>query len=170
MYRSKSWRTDDQASCPRRWQRPAVQLELSAGQANDAPMAELLLNDLPQGAVVLAVRAYDADWIREFIEDQECKACIPLKVNRTEPASYSKRTYKKRNLIERYIGKLKQFRYVSTRFDRSTVNYLAMAKLAAVRLWLRHYESAASSRQSELDVAKNGTAGLCPASLFQERQ
>ena len=74
---------------------------------------------------------------------QECKACIPPKVNRTEPASYSKRTYKKRNLIERCIGKLKQFRHVCTRFDRIALNYLAMAKLAAVRLWLRHYESAA---------------------------
>jgi transposase len=48
-----------------------VQLELSPGQANDAPMAELLLNGLPRGAVVLADRAYDADWIREVIEDWE---------------------------------------------------------------------------------------------------
>jgi len=120
-----------------------VQLELSPGQANDAPMAELLLNDLPRGAVVLADRAYDADWIREVIEDQECKACIPPRANRTKPAPYSKRTYKKRNLIERCIGKLKQFRHVCTRFDRSPLNYLAMAKLAAVRLWLRYYESAA---------------------------
>jgi transposase len=48
-----------------------VQLELSAGQANDAPMAELLLNDLPKGATVLADRAYDADWIRDVIEDQD---------------------------------------------------------------------------------------------------
>jgi transposase len=47
-----------------------VQLELSPGQANDAPMAELLLNDLPRGAVVLADRAYDANWIREVIEDR----------------------------------------------------------------------------------------------------
>jgi transposase len=60
-----------------------VQLELSPGQANDAPMAELLLNDLPRGAVVLADRAYDADWIREVIEDQKCKACIPPKANRS---------------------------------------------------------------------------------------
>jgi len=119
-----------------------VQLELSPGQANDAPMAELLLNDLPRGAVVLADRAYDADWIREVIEDQECKACIPPKVNRTDPAPYSKRTYKKRNLIERCIGKLKQFRHVCTRFDRIALNYLARAKLAILRLWLRQYESA----------------------------
>jgi len=45
---------------------------------------------------VLADRAYDADWIREVIEDQECEACILPPVNRTEPAPYSKRTYKKR--------------------------------------------------------------------------
>jgi transposase len=44
-----------------------VQVELSAGQANDVPMAELLLNDLPEGAHVLADKGYDADWIRELI-------------------------------------------------------------------------------------------------------
>ncbi|MFZ5780186.1 MAG: IS5 family transposase [Pseudomonadota bacterium] len=120
-----------------------VQLELSAGQANDAPMAELLLNDLPKGAVVLADRAYDADWIRDVIDDQDCRACIPPKSNRTEPLPYSKRTYKKRNLIERFFNKLKQFRHICTRFDRRALNYLAMAKLASIRLWLRHYESAA---------------------------
>jgi transposase len=120
-----------------------VQLELSPGQANDAPMAELLLNDLPRGAVVLADRAYDADWIRDVIDDQDCRACIPPKNNRTDDIPYSKRTYKKRNLIERFFNKLKHFRHICTRFDRSALNYLAMAKLASIRLWLRHYESAA---------------------------
>lgn len=120
-----------------------VQLELSPGQANDQPMAELLLNDLPKGAVVLADRAYDADWIRDIIEEQDCKACIPPKINRVEDIPFSKRTYRMRNLVERCIGKLKQFRHISTRFDRLALNYLAMAKLASIRLWLRFYESAA---------------------------
>ncbi len=106
-------------------------------------MAELLLHDLPKGAVVLADRAYDADWIRDVIEDQDCKACIPPKTNRADDIPYSKRTYKKRNLIERFFSKLKQFRHVCTRFDRLALNYLATVKLASVRLWLRHYESAA---------------------------
>ena len=106
-------------------------------------MAELLLSDLPKGAVVLADRAYDADWIRDVIDDQGCRACIPPKTNRTDDIPYSKRTYKKRNLIERFFNKLKQFRHISTRFDRIALNYLAMAKLASIRLRLRHYESAA---------------------------
>lgn len=58
------------------------------------PMAELLLNDLPQGAVMLADRAYDADWIRDVVDDQDCWACIPSKTNRTQAIRYSKRTYK----------------------------------------------------------------------------
>ena len=61
-----------------------VQLELSAGQANDAPMAELLLNDLPQGAVVLADRASDADWIRDIIDDQDSLCgLLPCPVNKS---------------------------------------------------------------------------------------
>ena len=120
-----------------------VQLELSPGQTNDAPMAELLLNDLPKGAVVLADRAYYVDWICDVIEEQDRRACIPPKANWVEEIAFSKRTYRKRNLIECFFGKLKQFRYICTRFDRLALNNLAMAKLASISLWLSHYESAA---------------------------
>ena len=96
---------------------------------NDQPMAMLLLNELPAGADVIADKGYDDDWMRELIEDQNC--------------TYSKRKYKKRNLIERCFNKLKQFRHIATRYDRSAFNFLAMAKLASVRLWLRFYESTA---------------------------
>lgn len=120
-----------------------VQIELSAGEANDAPMAELLLNDLPAGAHVLADKGYDADWIRDLIEDQDCTAHIPPRRNRYDGITYSKTRYKQRNLIERCFNKLKQFRHIATRYDRNPLNYLAMIKLASTRLWLRFYESAA---------------------------
>jgi transposase len=110
---------------------------------HDAPMAELLLNDLPRGADVIADRGYDADWIRELIADQGCKAQIPPKSNRRDHIPFSKRKYKSRNLVERCINKLKQFRHIATRYDRHASAYLAFAKLAAVRLWLRFYESTA---------------------------
>ena len=106
-------------------------------------MAELLLNDLPRGAKVIADKGYDADWIRELIEDQDCQPHIPPKSNRLDDIGYSKRLYKKRNLIERCFNKLKQFRHIATRYDRHPLNYLAMAKLASIRLWLRIYESTA---------------------------
>ena len=120
-----------------------VQMELSAGQANDAPMAQLLLNDLLPGTDVIADKAYDADWIRELIEDQDCRPHIPPRCHRYDGITYSRRLYKQRNLIERCFNKLKQFRHIATRYDRSPLNYLAMVKLASTRLWLRSYESAA---------------------------
>ena len=117
-----------------------VQIELSPGQMNDQPMAELLLNDLPAGADVIADKGYDADWIRDLIEDQDCTPHIPPKSNRYDGITYSKTKYKKRNLIERCFNKLKQFRHIATRYDRNALNYLAMIKIACLRLWLRFYE------------------------------
>ena len=106
-------------------------------------MAELLLQHLPKGTSLLADRGYDADWIRELIEDQDCTPVIPPKSNRIDDIPFSKRNYKKRNLVERFINKHKQFRHIATRYDRKASAYLAFAKLAAVRLWLRFYESTA---------------------------
>jgi transposase len=120
-----------------------LQIELSPGQMHDAPMAKLLLRDLPRGTNLLADRGYDANWIRAMIEDQDCTPVIPPKSNRTEKIPFSKRKYRKRNLVERCINKLKQFRHIATRYDRKASAYLAFAKIAAVRLWLRFYESAA---------------------------
>ena len=85
-----------------------VQIELSGGEANDAPMAELLLNDLPAGAHVLADKGYDADWIRELVEDQDCTPHIPPRRHRYDGITYSKKRYKQRNLIERCFNKLMQ--------------------------------------------------------------
>jgi transposase len=68
---------------------------------------------------------------------------IPPKSNRVNDIPLSKRKYKKCNLVERCINKLKQFRHIATRYDRHASAYLAFAKLAAVRLWLRSYESKA---------------------------
>ena len=88
-------------------------------------------------------KGYDADWIRDLIEDQDCTAHIPPRRHRYDGITYSKRRYKQRNLIERCFNKLKQFRHIAMRFDRNPLNYLAMIKLASTRLWLRAYESAA---------------------------
>lgn len=77
-----------------------VQIALSGGEVNDAPMAEWLLKDLPAGAHVLADKGYDADWIRELIEDQDCTPHIPPQRHRYGGITFNKRRYKQRNLIE----------------------------------------------------------------------
>ena len=90
---------------------------------------------------MLADKAYDADRIRELIEEQGATPNIPAKSNRKWKPCFSKRLYRERNLIERFFSKLKHFRRVATRYDKLAENFLAMVQLASMRLWLRAYES-----------------------------
>jgi transposase len=92
---------------------------------------------------VLADNAYDADRIREMIQDQGATPNIPPKSNRKWKLCFSKRLYRERNLTERFFSKLKHFRRVATRYDKLATNFLAMIQLASMRLWLRAYESTA---------------------------
>ncbi|NJM30675.1 MAG: transposase, partial [Rhizobiales bacterium] len=83
-----------------------------------------------------------------MIEDRDCTPVIPPKSNRTGDIPFSERKYnkyKKRKLVEHCINKLKQCRHIATRYDRKASAYMAFAKIAAVRLWLRIFESAAQS-------------------------
>jgi hypothetical protein len=49
--------------------------------------------------------------------------------------------YRARNRIERFFNRIKHFRRYATRYEKHAANFLAMLKLAAVHLWLRHNES-----------------------------
>ncbi len=116
---------------------------MSAGQAHDGQIADRLLDHLGPRTIVLADKAYDADRIRELIQDQGATPNIPPKSNRKWKPCFSKRLYRERNLIERFFSKLKHFRRVATRYDKLAANFLAMIQLASIRLWLRANESTA---------------------------
>ena len=102
-----------------------------------------MLIELQDGQIVLGDKAYDADWIRQQIEDQGAAPSIPDRSNRKQRHCFSKALYKQRNLIERFFNKIKYFRRLATRYDKLGSSFLAMLKLAAIRIWLRHYESTA---------------------------
>jgi len=93
--------------------------------------------------MVLADKAYDANAIREMIDGQGAWANIPPKSNRKDPICFSPHLYKARNLVERFFNKIKHFRRIATRYDKLAANYMAMLKLASIRVWLRAYESTA---------------------------
>lgn len=121
-----------------------VRLELTAGQAGDAPMADKLLSDLQPGSTLLADRAYDTDAIRNFAKERKAWANIPTKINRKQTFSFSRWVYRQRNLVERFFNRIKQMRGLATRYDRRADNYLAALKLAAIRIWIAsNNESAA---------------------------
>ena len=57
--------------------------------------------------------------------------------NRVNALRFSKRLYRKRNVVERFFNKIKHYRAVATRYDKRDDNFLATIKLASIRIWLR---------------------------------
>ena len=66
----------------------------------------------------------------------ESSPVLPPKANRKNPPAYDFQAYKDRNRIERMFNRLKQFRRVATRYDKTARNFLAAIHLAAVAIWL----------------------------------
>jgi transposase len=110
---------------------------------HDAKAAGTLLAAVNRGEMLLADKAYDADWIRQALYSRGAWANIPARANRKDPVCFSRRLHRDRNLIERFFNKLKYFRRIATRYDKLGSSYLAMIKLAAIRIRLRHNESTA---------------------------
>lgn len=113
-----------------------MRLRLTAGQKGDAPQAEALIEGLP-AAVVLADAAYDSDRLRAAIAAKRAKAVIPNNPSRARKHPLDKALYTERHLVECCFAKLKQFRRVATRYEKTARNYLAVVTLAATVLWLR---------------------------------
>lgn len=93
--------------------------------------------------MLIADKGYDADDLRAAVRERKAWANIPPRVNRKSPICFSKHLYKARNLVERFFNKIKQFRRIATRFDKTAENFLAAVKLVSVRVWLRGNESTA---------------------------
>lgn len=92
--------------------------------------------DIEAGAL-LADRAYDADERRRAVlKAQGIEPVIPSKSNRNESIDYDKELYKARHLIENFFAKLKQYRAIATRYDKTAVNFLGAVHLAAAVIWL----------------------------------
>jgi transposase len=86
---------------------------------------------------VIADKGFDAD-ARVLIPLQKAgkTAVIPPKANRKEQREYDKELYKARHLIENFFAKLKLFRAIATRYDKTARNFLAAIHLAASTIWL----------------------------------
>jgi len=84
----------------------------------------------------LADRGYDADAIREEIAKAHVEAVIPAKSNRRDPIPHDRVKYKWRNLVERLFNKLKNWRRVATRYDKTRESYLGFVALASIKLWI----------------------------------
>jgi transposase len=109
---------------------------LTPGQAHDLQGADALLPQM-QADALLADKAFDADErvIKPLLAAGKTFV-IPPKSNRKTPRPFDKETYKARHLIENFYCKLKQFRAIATRYDKTARNFLAAIHLAAAIIWL----------------------------------
>jgi transposase len=113
-----------------------VRFHLTAGQRGDAPQALTLIEDMP-AEVVMADTAYDSDPIRQAVAAKGALAVIPNNPSRAKKHPLDEHLYAQRHLVECCFSRLKQFRRVATRFEKTARNYLAVVTLAAIILWLR---------------------------------
>jgi transposase len=113
-----------------------VGIRLTAGQKGDVPQAAALLEG--QAAdVIMADTAYDADHFRDRIEQIGAIAVIPNNPSRSIKHPLDADLSKERHLIECCFSKLKRFRRVATRYEKTARNFLAIVKIAAIILWIR---------------------------------
>jgi len=109
---------------------------LTPGQVHDLAGADALLPQM-EADTVLADKAFDADArVIEPLAAAGKTTVIPPKSNRKNPRTYDKELYQARHLIENFFCKLKQFRAIATRYDKTARNFLAGIHLAAIAIWL----------------------------------
>src|SRR6185312_6446333 len=114
-----------------------ITIKLTEGQAHDGRSAADMLDNLQPGQILLADRAYDSNALREAMTAQGAWANIRPMDHRLDPPTFSPFLYRYRNLVERFFNKLTHYRAIGTRHEKHATNYLALVKLAAIRIWLR---------------------------------
>ena len=90
-----------------------------------------------QTPIVLADKGYDADAFLTWLANNDIRAVIPPKINRKEPRDCDFVLYKERHVVECTFGKLKHYRRIATRYEKTACHYMEMLSFAAALLWLR---------------------------------
>lgn len=126
---------------------------LTRGNRNECPVLGPLLasalanNPGRRPARLAADRGYSADRLRDGLLACRIEPVIPMRdnehvsdrVGRWGP--FDTAAYRRRNVVERAIAKLKEFRRIATRYEKLASAYLAMLTLANIVLYLRVLDS-----------------------------
>jgi transposase len=109
---------------------------LLPGQRHDSQGVEPLIEGVDFDAL-LADKAFDADWLRATLDERGAAAVIPPKKSRTTAITCDFEMYGWRHLIENFFCKLKHFRRIATRYDKTDQSFSAMIHLAASLIAMR---------------------------------
>ena len=111
-----------------------VDFDLTAGQKADCTQAKPLIED-KTFENLLGDKAYDSNEIVKDVESKGAQAIIPPKSNRKVQREYDKEIYKERNKVERFFSRIKQFRRIATRYDKTGSSYMALLFIASFYIW-----------------------------------
>lgn len=107
-------------------------LYITPGQRADIKGAAALAGSLPPVRYLLADKAYDAGHLRGILMNRKIVPVIPSTATRKIKIPHDKTRYKHRNTVERMFCRLKDWRRIATRYDKSAQNFFAALCLAAL--------------------------------------
>ena len=116
-----------------------IEFIISDGTSHDIKIAPDLVSklDLTESEILCADKGYDSDNFRTQIEQTKTKSNIPRKSNTKSNNDHMDwHIYKIRHLVENSFCRLKQFRGISTRYDKLKRNYQSAVALACIFIWL----------------------------------
>ena len=109
----------------------------ATGQWGDSPQARGLIEGLPGVGHVIMDAAYDADQLREFIAN-DLRATAQIKPNPTRsvrrPIDWL--LYKERHLVECFFNRIKRFRRIALRCEKTVTSFKAFVDLACAMAWI----------------------------------
>ncbi len=86
---------------------------------------------------LIADKAIDADErVLKLLAAAGKTAVIPPRTTRSAPRDYDRQLYGERHLIENFFAKIKLFRAIATRYEKTARNFLAAVQLVASVVWL----------------------------------
>jgi transposase len=85
---------------------------------------------------LVADRGYSFASVRALLRRRGIAAVIPTRRDQRPLRSVDRDAYRARNLVERCVNRLKQFRRVASRFEKTAASDAAMLTLAAILRWL----------------------------------
>lgn len=112
-----------------------LRIILTVGQRADITQAEALVAGYETSAV-LADRGYDADKFIDLLREQAIEVVIPAKSNRLEERAIDENLYRDRNKVERFFNKLKAYRRVATRYEKTVSSFAGFIYLASAMILL----------------------------------
>ena len=110
-------------------------LLLGPGQQADCSRALELLDAVGPVRYVLADKGYDTNAIVEAVEKAGAEVVIPSKKNRTCCRLIDRVRYRRRNQVERFFNRLKDFRRLATRYEKTAVSFLGFCFFFAALCW-----------------------------------